>query len=61
MLYLIAVVVPPLAVLMCGKPGQAILSIPLTLMCWLPGIIHAVMIVNEQKADNRAKRYGHYH
>ena len=38
MLYLVAVAFPPLAVLLCGKPFQAILSIPLTLLGWAPGV-----------------------
>ena len=36
MLYLLAVVLPPLAVLFCGKPFQALLSIPLTLLATRP-------------------------
>lgn len=36
MLYLVAVILPPLAVLLAGKPFQALLSIPLTLLFYLP-------------------------
>jgi uncharacterized membrane protein YqaE (UPF0057 family) len=47
MRYVLAVLFPPLAVLMCGKLFQAILiSIPLTLLFWVPGIIHAVLVVS---------------
>ena len=46
MLYLVAVVLPPLAVLLCGKPLQALLSIPLTLLGWAPGVIHAYRSVS---------------
>jgi uncharacterized membrane protein YqaE (UPF0057 family) len=56
MLYLLAVVLPPLAVLLCGKPFQALLSIPLTLLGWAPGVIHALFVVQNHYADERAKR-----
>jgi uncharacterized membrane protein YqaE (UPF0057 family) len=56
MLYLVAVVLPPLAVLLCGKPFQALLSIPLTLLGWAPGVIHALFVVNNHYADQRAER-----
>jgi uncharacterized membrane protein YqaE (UPF0057 family) len=44
--YILAVLLPPLAVLMCGKPFQFILNIFLTLLLWLPGTIHAILVVN---------------
>jgi uncharacterized membrane protein YqaE (UPF0057 family) len=56
MLYLVAVVLPPLAVLLCGKPFQALLSIPLSLLGWVPGVIHALFVVNNHYADERANR-----
>ena len=56
MLYLVAVVLPPLAVLLCGKPLQALLSVPLTLLGWAPGVIHALFVVNNHYADRRAER-----
>jgi uncharacterized membrane protein YqaE (UPF0057 family) len=56
MLYLLAVVLPPLAVLLCGKPFQALLSIPLCLMGWAPGVIHALFVVSNHYADQRSQR-----
>jgi uncharacterized membrane protein YqaE (UPF0057 family) len=56
MLYLLAVVLPPLAVLLCGKPFQALLSIPLTLLGWAPGVIHALFVVQNHYADERSRR-----
>lgn len=56
MRYLIAILLPPLAVLLCGKPFQAILNIFLTLLFWVPGIIHAVLVVNNHLEDKRANR-----
>jgi uncharacterized membrane protein YqaE (UPF0057 family) len=56
MLYLLAVVFPPLAVLLSGKPFQALLSIPLTLLVWIPGVLHALFVVNNHYADERNQR-----
>jgi uncharacterized membrane protein YqaE (UPF0057 family) len=55
MLYLLAVVCPPLAVLLVGKPIQAVLNLFLCLLLYVPGLIHALMVVSESKADRRNK------
>ena len=55
-MYLLAIVLPPIAVLICGKPVQALVNLVLCLLLYIPGIIHAVMVVNEYKADKRAER-----
>ena len=55
-LYLLAIVAPPVAVLLTGRPIQALLNCLLTLMLWVPGIIHAIFVVNEHKANKRADR-----
>lgn len=55
MLYLLAIVFPPLAVLLAGKPFQAMLNVVLCLFLWIPGIIHAFMVVNESKNNKRHK------
>ena len=59
MLYFLAMVAPPLAVLFTGRRTAALLNLPLTLAGWLPGVLHAVLVVNEHKAEQRARRYGH--
>lgn len=56
MLYLLAIVLPPVAVLLCGKPGQAFLNFILTLCFWVPGIIHALFVVSSRQADQRTDR-----
>jgi uncharacterized membrane protein YqaE (UPF0057 family) len=56
MLYLVAILVPPLAVLLCGKPFQALLNIVLTLLIYFPGMIHAILVVNNYYADQRTKK-----
>lgn len=56
MRYLLAVILPPVAVLICGKPIQALLNLVLTLLFWIPGLIHAIFVVNGYYADQRADR-----
>lgn len=55
-MYLLALIVPPLAVLCCGKPGQAVLNLILWCLGLVPGIIHGFMVVSEYKADKRQER-----
>ncbi|AWB35102.1 YqaE/Pmp3 family membrane protein [Orrella marina] len=56
MLYLLAILLPPLAVLFCGKPFQFILNIILTLCLFIPGAVHAILVVNSHLADKRSER-----
>ncbi|MDV2883822.1 MULTISPECIES: YqaE/Pmp3 family membrane protein [Alkalihalophilus] len=60
MMYLLAILCPPLAVLFVGKPFQALLNLLLTLLFWLPGAIHACMVVADKKADKRSQRQAEY-
>lgn len=55
MRYFLAIVLPPLAVLLCGKPIQFLLNILLTLLGWIPGVVHAILVVNSHLADKRTK------
>lgn len=52
-MYFLAIFLPPLAVLLCGKPGQAILNCLLLLFLWIPAVVHAILVVNEHKARQR--------
>ena len=56
MLYFFAVVLPPVAVLLCGKPLQALLNLLLPLCLWVPGILHALFVVNSHLADKRTDK-----
>jgi len=57
MLYFLAIIIlPPLAVLFCGKPFQFFLNLLLTLFFWLPGVVHAVLVVNNHLADKRTEK-----
>ncbi len=53
MLYLIAILLPPLAVLLCGKPFQFLLNLLLCFLGWVPGMIHAILVVADEKARER--------
>lgn len=56
MLYLVAILLPPLAVLLAGKPFQAVINVALTLLLWIPGMVHALFVVNNYYADKRTDR-----
>lgn len=55
MLYLVAILLPPVAVLLCGKPFQAFLFLNLILCLFfcVPGMIHAILVVMDAKARER--------
>jgi len=57
MMYLLAVLLPPVAVLLCGKPVQAILNFVLTCFFWFPGAIHAILVVKDKKDDKRLEKF----
>lgn len=56
MMYLLAILLPPVAVLLVGKPIQALLNLVLTLLLWLPGAVHAILVVKDKKDDDRMKK-----
>ncbi|WP_226037619.1 YqaE/Pmp3 family membrane protein [Aquibacillus saliphilus] len=56
MMYLLAILLPPVAVLMVGKPFQALLNLGLCILLWIPGVIHACLVVADSKADKRMKK-----
>jgi len=56
MRYFLAIVLPPLAVLLCGKPIQAVLNLFLTLLFWIPGVLHALLVVHSHLEDKRTDR-----
>jgi uncharacterized membrane protein YqaE (UPF0057 family) len=56
MRYVLCFVFPPLAVLLCGRVVGAVLNLVLTICGIIPGIVHAILVVNEVKADKRSVR-----
>ena len=57
-MYLLAILLPPVAVLICAKPLQAFINLILSLFLYIPGMVHAIMVVDEYKADRRAEKIG---
>lgn len=56
MRYLLAILLPPVAVFLCGKPIQGVINILLTLAFFIPGVIHALFVVHAHLADKRADK-----
>ncbi|HEY1630623.1 MAG TPA: hypothetical protein VGF56_04875 [Rhizomicrobium sp.] len=75
MLYLLAAFCSPLALLLAGKPFQALANLAiyiLSIVCWITivlhsagfvlwaiGFAHAVMSIDNARADRRARRVMH--
>ncbi|PPA71134.1 YqaE/Pmp3 family membrane protein [Jeotgalibacillus proteolyticus] len=49
MLYILAIFLPPVAVLFTGRFGSFLLNILLTILGYIPGLIHAIIVVRDQK------------
>ncbi len=56
MRYLLCIVLPPVAVFSTGRWVQGILNIVLTCMGWIPGVVHAALIVQDYKEEQRTNR-----
>ena len=53
--YLLCLLLPPVAVLLTGRPGAFLVSLLLTLFGWLPGVIHAFFVVNDARQEERMR------
>jgi hypothetical protein len=51
-MYLLAFIFPPLAILLCGKPFQALFSL-LLLVFYFPSVLWALLVVVDHKANAR--------
>lgn len=56
MLYIVAFFLPPVAVLLSGKPIQALINFFLCFLFWIPAVIHAILVVRDHYDDRRARR-----
>jgi uncharacterized membrane protein YqaE (UPF0057 family) len=56
MKYILAIFLPPVAVLMCGKPGAALLNLLLCVLLWIPGVIHAFIVISQTESDKRTEK-----
>jgi uncharacterized membrane protein YqaE (UPF0057 family) len=56
--YLIAIILPPVGMLLAGKPFQALfcLILQITILGWLPAAIWAVAVTASFYADRRTGR-----
>jgi uncharacterized membrane protein YqaE (UPF0057 family) len=55
MRYFLALLLPPVAVLIT-RPGQILLNIILCILGWIPGIVHALLVVGSYEADKRNEK-----
>lgn len=58
-MYLLAVLLPPLAALIAGGFRQFGLNLVLTLLGWVPGAVHAVLLVSRLRRHAVAPRLNH--
>jgi uncharacterized membrane protein YqaE (UPF0057 family) len=55
MRYALAILVPPLAAFKCRRPVQTALNIALTLCFYVPGALHAALLVYDHSEQQRAQ------
>jgi uncharacterized membrane protein YqaE (UPF0057 family) len=48
-----------LAVLLTGRLASFFLSLLLTLLGWIPGVIHACLVVSDYHEEQRVTRFAH--
>ena len=53
MKFALCILLPPVAVLLTGKPAVAIINFFLTLLGWIPGVVHALFVVSNAEAEKR--------
>ncbi len=57
MLYILAIFLPPLAVLFTGRFGSFLLNILLTILGYIPGLIHAIIVIRDEKHKKDMQQY----
>ena len=58
MMFLLAILLPPVAMLMVGRPMEAVicLILQLTVFGWLPAAIWACFMVNSHQSEKRLEK-----
>jgi len=56
MRYFLCFLCPPLAIFTTGKMGSFVLNIILTIFFWIPGVIHAILVVSKYYDDKRHRQ-----
>jgi uncharacterized membrane protein YqaE (UPF0057 family) len=51
--YFFCIFFPPIAVALTWRLGSFFLSLILTLLGFIPGVVHAILVVNDYHADLR--------
>lgn len=49
LMYLLAIFLPPVAVLMTGQFTKALLNLVLTMIFFVPGAVHAALVVKDYR------------
>ena len=52
-LYGVAIVLPPAAVYLIGETRQVPVSILLSMLFWIPGVVHAIWRINRHTEEQR--------
>lgn len=55
-MYLLAIILPPIAVLLKKGPISALINFGLCFFLWIPAVIHALLVVSGSQADARSKK-----
>lgn len=53
MLLLLAILCPPLAVLATGNSSRAVANLGLTMLLFVPGVVHALSAVGQTRLERR--------
>lgn len=56
MRYFLAIILPPVAVALSAGPVSFLLNCLLTLAGWIPGVIHALVVVNRHNSERHHKQ-----
>lgn len=56
MIYVFAILLPPLALLWRGRAGAALVNVLLCCLLLLPGVVHACVVIGRMDADAREER-----
>ena len=56
MLYILAILLPPLAVFFTGRFKSFLLNILLTILGYIPGLIHAIIVIRDEKHKKDMER-----
>jgi uncharacterized membrane protein YqaE (UPF0057 family) len=55
-MWILAILLPPVAVLLTGRIGSFLVNCLLTLCFYVPGMIHALAVVADAKGDRRQRQ-----